>query len=169
MAQRAVARRSSTRSTARARPADHERVSAEDVAQLARAVYRDATAIAAAIAATSGMHPTDVTAMRALDLAGGNRPTMGELGAALGLSSPAVTGLVDRLEHHGLARRVPDPADRRRVRVELTDRAREVGGAVLAPVAARIQAATAALDADERAVVARFLRGVVDPSREPGP
>jgi DNA-binding MarR family transcriptional regulator len=132
--------------------------SRDDIAQMTRAVYRDATAIAAGLGEATGMHPTDVTAMRALDLAGEHRPTMGELGAALGLSSAAVTGLVDRLEAQGMARRVPDAADRRRTRVELTDEAHAIGAALLAPVAARIDDATRALTPPERAVVARFLR-----------
>ena len=138
--------------------------SRDDVADLTRALYREATALAAGLGAATGMHPTDVTAMRALDLAGGHRPTMGELGEALGLSSAAVTGLVDRLEAQGMARRVPDADDRRRVRVELTDHARAVGSALLAPIAERIDRATRALSPAERAVVARYLRGVLPPS-----
>jgi DNA-binding MarR family transcriptional regulator len=31
-----------------------------------------------------------------------------------------VTGVIDRLERAGYARRVPDPGDRRRVRIEVT-------------------------------------------------
>lgn len=46
--------------------------------------------------------------------------TAGELAVEVGLTSGAVTGVVDRLERAGFARRVPDPADRRRVKVEVT-------------------------------------------------
>jgi DNA-binding MarR family transcriptional regulator len=45
----------------------------------------------------------------------------GELAEALGLSPGAITTLVDRLERDGLVRRQPDPADRRKVIIELTD------------------------------------------------
>jgi DNA-binding MarR family transcriptional regulator len=44
-----------------------------------------------------------------------------ELARALGLAPGSVTILVDRLEANGLARRRPDPHDRRRLRVELVD------------------------------------------------
>ena len=41
--------------------------------------------------------------------------TAGQLAAATGLTSGAITGIVDRLEQAGWARRGADPADRRRV------------------------------------------------------
>ena len=47
--------------------------------------------------------------------------TPGELSAQLELSSGAMTNRLDRLEAAGLVRRLPDPDDRRGVRVELTD------------------------------------------------
>jgi DNA-binding MarR family transcriptional regulator len=47
--------------------------------------------------------------------------TPGELAASLELSSGAMTNRIDRLETSGLVRRLPDPADRRGVKVELTE------------------------------------------------
>ena len=47
--------------------------------------------------------------------------TPGELSRKLELSSGAMTNRLDQLEKAGLVRRRPDPADRRGVRVELTD------------------------------------------------
>jgi DNA-binding MarR family transcriptional regulator len=44
----------------------------------------------------------------------------------LELSSGAMTNRLDRLEEAGLIRRVPDPDDRRGVRIELTDAGRRV-------------------------------------------
>jgi DNA-binding MarR family transcriptional regulator len=52
--------------------------------------------------------------------------TAGQLATSSGLSTGAVTAVVDRLERAGYARRIPDPSDRRRVLVDLTDRAREL-------------------------------------------
>ncbi|WP_406196911.1 MarR family transcriptional regulator [Kitasatospora sp. NBC_01560] len=46
--------------------------------------------------------------------------TVGELARAGGVSSRNVTGLVDTLEREGLARRLPDPRDRRAVLVAVT-------------------------------------------------
>jgi DNA-binding MarR family transcriptional regulator len=54
--------------------------------------------------------------------------TPGELSRKLMLSSGAMTNRLDRLEKAGLVRRRPDPADRRGVRVDIT----EVGNRVWA-------------------------------------
>jgi DNA-binding MarR family transcriptional regulator len=48
------------------------------------------------------------------------------LGQGLMLSSAGVTSRLDRLEHRGFVRRLPDPDDRRGVIVELTDAGLEV-------------------------------------------
>ena len=49
------------------------------------------------------------------------RLSPGQLAANLGLSSGAMTNRLDRLESAGLLRRLPDPSDRRALKVELTD------------------------------------------------
>jgi DNA-binding MarR family transcriptional regulator len=43
--------------------------------------------------------------------------TAGELASEAGLTSGAVTGVIDRLERAGYVRRVGDPYDRRKVKV----------------------------------------------------
>ena len=48
------------------------------------------------------------------------RMTMTELGRRIPLSRAAVTTLTDRLENLGFVRRLPDPADRRRILLEVT-------------------------------------------------
>ena len=66
-----------------------------------------------AVADRVGMNPTD---LEALDILRRNGPlTAGRLAALTGLTTGAITGLVDRLERRGYARREPDPGDRRRV------------------------------------------------------
>lgn len=44
--------------------------------------------------------------------------TAGEIASHTGLTTPSVTGLLDRLENKGMVQRVRDPHDRRRVIVE---------------------------------------------------
>ncbi|GLW30366.1 MarR family winged helix-turn-helix transcriptional regulator [Actinoplanes regularis] len=79
--------------------------------------YLDAVTVHTQAAADAArMHPTDWAALSALNLAG--RLTSGELAERTGLTSGATTRLIDRLERAGHVRRVPDPADRRRVVVE---------------------------------------------------
>ena len=43
-----------------------------------------------------------------------------------GLSMPTLTGLLDRMEKAGLIRRMPDPADRRKVNIVLAEKTREL-------------------------------------------
>ena len=50
---------------------------------------------------------------------------LGDLAAELDTSPRNMTGLVDNLERDGLVERVPDPADRRSVRAQLTPAGRE--------------------------------------------
>lgn len=69
------------------------------------------------LARSAGVHTSDARAL--LELRQGPQ-TVGAVSAALGLTSGAATALVDRLERRGLARRSPDPVDRRRVVLTLT-------------------------------------------------
>lgn len=55
-------------------------------------------------------------------LAGGDAPSQTELAAATGRDKTRLIGNLDRLEALGLARREPDPADRRHRVVSLTPR-----------------------------------------------
>ncbi len=73
------------------------------------------TAIQQAVADRVGLHTTDLKCLRHLH--DGPR-TAGELMEATGLTSGAMTRLIDRLESAGFVRRIDDPADRRRVVVE---------------------------------------------------
>ncbi len=61
---------------------------------------------------------TAASALRTLDQDGPHRLT--ELAGAEGVTQPAMTQLVSRLERDGLARRNADPADGRAVVVEIT-------------------------------------------------
>jgi DNA-binding MarR family transcriptional regulator len=65
-----------------------------------------------------GVNLTDLHCLNAIENSGGL--TAGQLAAEAGLTTGAVTGVIDRLERAGFARRVPDPNDRRRIKVEVT-------------------------------------------------
>jgi DNA-binding MarR family transcriptional regulator len=84
-----------------------------------------------AIADYVGVNRTDARCIDLLEQAGGM--TAGELARAAGLTSGAVTAVVDRLEAAGFARRVPDAADRRRVRIEVTDKVWEANAPLMGP------------------------------------
>jgi DNA-binding MarR family transcriptional regulator len=61
----------------------------------------------------------------------------GELARQLGLTTGAVTAMVDRLERAGYVQRVADPEDRRRVLVEATPHARAMGWELFGPLSER--------------------------------
>jgi DNA-binding MarR family transcriptional regulator len=89
--------------------------------------------------------------------------TAGELARATGLTTGAITGIVDRLQKDGWLKREQNPADRRSVLIRaLPNRRRE---AVLSPGYAKLRQAMAALMAEftpaELQVIERYLEGVV--------
>jgi DNA-binding MarR family transcriptional regulator len=74
-----------------------------------------------------GLHEGEQNVLAALRRAGAPYElTPTELYRSLLVSSGAMTNRLDRLESAGLIARTPDPDDRRRIRVALTDRGREV-------------------------------------------
>lgn len=109
-----------------------------------------------AVAERTGMHSTDIETMDLLNVFG--PMTAGQLSDLTGLSSGATTRLIDRLVQAGLVRRVADPADRRRVRIEpIGENLREIG-AMYTPLAEALGRAWASFSDDELAVILRFVR-----------
>jgi DNA-binding MarR family transcriptional regulator len=124
-----------------------------------RALVVDLHLLGAEFARVNGLHPTDVRALICLLDAGrdGQTATPTRLGEQLHLNSASVTALIDRLERAGHVERRRDEADRRRVLVEVTPAATELGWSFFGPL---IGGATAALDSytsTELAAVERFL------------
>jgi DNA-binding MarR family transcriptional regulator len=76
------------------------------------------------LAGLMGVNRTDARCMDILDQHGSM--SAGDLAQASRLTTGAITAVIDRLERAGLARRVPDPSDRRRVLLEPTEKAFEV-------------------------------------------
>ncbi|MFE9770336.1 MarR family winged helix-turn-helix transcriptional regulator [Streptomyces sp. NPDC005931] len=133
-----------------------------EIVHLLRAVTVELGLHSARFAQRNGMHPTDVRALIALmdALRAGEETTAGSLGAALGLNSAGTTALVDRLERLGLARRIRSELDRRRVVVEVTERAVELGRASFGPLIDRAVALLREYDERELAAVRGFLAGM---------
>lgn len=86
-----------------------------------RAGQRATDAVDDTVTELLGINRTDSRCLDILEQHG--RMTAGHLAVLSGLSTGAVTAVLDRLERAGYAQRVPDPSDRRRVSVELTERA----------------------------------------------
>ncbi|GGS21303.1 helix-turn-helix domain-containing protein [Streptomyces griseoviridis] len=135
-----------------------------EIVHLLRAVAVELGAHSARFARDNGMHPTDVRALIVLmDAArAGEETTAGRLGAALGLNSAGTTALVDRLERAGHVRRVRGAGDRRRVTVEVDERAVALGRAHFGPLIGRTVELLAGCDERELAAIRGFLSGVRD-------
>lgn len=111
----------------------------------------DATA-----AELAGLNRTD---WRCLDILGTRGPmTAGQLAGAAGLTTGAVTGVLDHLESAGLVRRVRDTADRRRVIVEVTDEVARRAEPLYGPLMADSDEALSVFDEAQLEVVLEFLR-----------
>jgi DNA-binding MarR family transcriptional regulator len=112
-----------------------------------------------------GLNRTDLHCVNIIENAGGL--TAGELAKEAGLTTGAVTGVIDRLERAGYARRVSDPADRRRVKLEVTPkfyaRAEKIWGPMASDWASRLGRR---FTAEELERVIDFLRATNELSRE---
>ena len=88
---------------------------------------------------------------------------LGELNKHVLLSQPAMSRMVDRLVERGLIARETDPADRRGLRLSLTDRGRAVQREIGARHARGVAAAmTAALSPAELRQLETLLRKLTD-------
>ncbi|WP_282693940.1 helix-turn-helix domain-containing protein [Streptomyces sp. CC208A] len=137
---------------------------AKELVHLLRAVTVELDLLGAEFATRHGLHPTDVRALvHLLDAArAGTRPTPGRLGEQLRLNSAGTTALVDRLERLGLVRRTRDTTDRRRVLLEVEEKATELGWAFFGPVIGEVVKAAEGFEAEELETVRRFLASVLE-------
>ena len=108
-----------------------------------------------AVADRMGLHRTDLRCLEITARAGG--VSAGDLAARAGLSTSAVTSVVDRVERLGFVRRVRDVTDRRRVLVEVTELGRQRGWEAFQGLMEGTQAVLAGYSAGELALFERFL------------
>jgi DNA-binding MarR family transcriptional regulator len=87
--------------------------------------------------------------------------TAGQLAQLSGLSTGAVTGVIDRLERRGFVRRVRDPHDRRKVLVEVTDVDESRFVHLFQDLAGLNERVLAQFAPDEWAVVERYSRALL--------
>ena len=105
-----------------------------------------------------------------------------QLASATGLTTGAITGIVDRLERAGFAAREPNPADRRSilVRARRSQALYEMTGRIFVSLSAAMDVLDARYSEEERALILRHLADTIDVLRaeaaklassppEPGP
>jgi DNA-binding MarR family transcriptional regulator len=102
--------------------ADGRSNAVEEVSRALRAFLSASDAFDEALGKVLGLNPTDARCCDLLDQYG--TMTAGALAEAAGLSTGAITFVLDRLERADCVRRVRDANDRRRVLVELVPHAR---------------------------------------------
>jgi DNA-binding MarR family transcriptional regulator len=136
---------------------EHELI--EDVIARYRTATNRDVAFDKLAAARLGVSVTDLHCLNIVESRHGL--TAGELAVESGLTTGAVTAVIDRLERAGFARRVRDERDRRKVIVEVTDAFHTRAADIWGPVAAEWQAALAErFSAAELATIAAFLEQV---------
>ena len=97
--------------------------------------------------------------MRCLELIARDGPlTAGRLAEESGLTTGAVTFILDRLEAAGMVRRRRDTEDRRRVWVEIVPEAQERLAGLQQPIAEEMRQVAQHFKADELAMVRDFMR-----------
>jgi DNA-binding MarR family transcriptional regulator len=102
-----------------------------------------------------GLSLTAASTLVRLELGGAHRLT--ELAGLEGVTQPAMTQLVSRLERAGLARRRADPQDGRVVLVEITDEGRATIRRRRATRTAQLTQQLANLDEEDQAAIAAAL------------
>ncbi|TPG37486.1 MarR family transcriptional regulator [Mycobacterium hodleri] len=127
--------------------------------RLTQLLVAEADKVSSAFVARHRMHATDMNTLIHLFVAHrhGHPVTAGSLGDELGLTSGAVTAVVDRLERAGTLRRVRDQQDRRRVWLETTTAGRRLAEQYFAPVRARSDEVMDQFTNGELDTISRYL------------
>lgn len=126
----------------------------QDLETALRMSSAQGTLFSQAVADRLGIASSDLECMDILQLEG--RVTAGRLAEVTGLTSGAITGLIDRLERVGLVRRERDESDRRKVFVAVVpDKIAEVAK-LYEPMQRAMQKAWAAYSDDELKLLLRF-------------
>jgi DNA-binding MarR family transcriptional regulator len=143
---------------------------ATDPGRLGRLIGRElSTAVVMfheAVGKRLGISGTERKLLDVLDRLG--PATAGELATHTGLTSGAITGVVDRLVKAGYAQREPNPRDRRSVIItRLPSPATErLGPEVFAPLGQAIADLSAQYQPAELAAIASYLQGLTSILRE---
>jgi DNA-binding MarR family transcriptional regulator len=106
------------------------------------------------IARRVGVNSSDLECLDLILMSGPS--TAGEIARHTGLTSGAVTGLIDRLERLGLVERAADPADRRKVLVRVREDRIGPIAALYAPLEKAMQALLAGYSKEELKVLIDF-------------
>lgn len=132
----------------------------QTISELGR-LFSDATILMhEAIARKAGLTGTDHKYLGILIQKGAI--TAGEFAQLTGLTTGAVTGLVDRLEKKNLAKRQFDKDDRRKIMiVPETENAMQLLGGTFAMLQSKIVGLISSFSDEEKAVIEKYLRSTI--------
>ncbi len=113
-----------------------------------------------------GLHITDHKCMGMLCQSG--PLSAGKLAELTGLTTGAITGVLNRLERHGYARRVRNPKDKRNINVEAVNAAEfnRRMQALLGPLGVKMRQLSSRYTVEEMALIERFINDAIAISRE---
>jgi DNA-binding MarR family transcriptional regulator len=140
------------------------RESIDSVLRSLRRVNLQGSLFGHTVAVRFGLSESDIEAIEVL-LDNGSA-TAGRLSDLMGLTTGAVTRVIDRLEQAGYVRRVPDPTDRRRVIVELVPERMAGLSATMARVGDKSASEIGQYSEAELAVIDDFLTRMAAIRRE---
>ncbi len=135
-------------------------LSEEIVRRLARRHSTAAVLLHQAVADRLGLGPTDHKVLDLLRERGA--ATGSELAQMTGLTTGAMTGVVNRLEEAGYVRREPDPEDGRKQSLRVVSDRLDDLDSVFAPLRADVAALLEPFDEDQLEAIAGFLAGATD-------
>ena len=118
----------------------------------------------AAVAQTDHGVRLSLRQLSALQMIDDERTTLGDVARQLMVTPAVVTGLIDRLEKRGYARRINSTGDRRRIHLALTKEGREAVASAQKHLTSELAGRLDALSKDDLATVQRafsFLEPVV--------
>jgi DNA-binding MarR family transcriptional regulator len=128
----------------------------QDVIHLARAHEAANEAFDEVAREKLGVNRTDLRCLNIVENEGSM--TAGRLAELSGLTTAAVTAVLDRLERAGYARRVRDSDDRRQVRVEVTPLLEERAAPIWGPLGQDARAVLARMSTDQLESLVAFYR-----------
>ena len=134
----------------------------ERVSLQVRRVGAQSVLMSHAVAERFGLHTTDLECLDLIYLRG--KASAGELAEATGLTSGAVTALIDRLERAGYVIRELDPSDRRRRYVRIREEAIRPIEAVYEPMQETMFKLWSSFSARDLLVIEDFLSRSADAS-----
>ncbi|WP_051133045.1 MarR family winged helix-turn-helix transcriptional regulator [Nocardia paucivorans] len=139
-----------------------------DIAEDLRALTAISEQLGQVFAQANDLRPTDFRALTHISTADAEgRPlTAGQLGSLLGLSSAAITYLVERMITSGHIRRETDPGDRRKVILRYAEHGSAVASSFFGPLGRRTRAGMAGHSTEELRTTHRVLQTVIEAMRD---